>query len=67
MNQREWKVQGAKVDLAVASNVTKESSSKWSAKYDLKAEYKATALEKVIDDGPYRVASDLDGSMSVAV
>ena len=50
----------------MASNVTKESSSKWSAKYDLKAEYKATTLEKVIDDDPYRVASDLDGSMSVA-
>ena len=66
MNRREWKVQAAKVDLTAASNVTKESNSKWSAKYDLKARYKATPLEKVIDDGPYRLASSLDGSMAVA-
>ena len=66
MNQREWKVQGAKVDLTVASNVTKESSRKWSAKYDLKAEYKAAALEKAVDDGPYRLATALDGSMAVS-
>ncbi len=66
MNQREWKVQGAKVDLAAASNVTKESSSKWSAKYDLKAKYKATALEKVIDDGDYLLASAIDRGMAVS-
>lgn len=65
MNRREWKVRGAKVDLTVASNVTKESSSKWSAKYDLKAEYKATALEKVIDDSAYRLASAIDRGMGV--
>lgn len=41
MNQREWKVQGAGVELTATSNVTKESISKWSAKYDLKAKYKA--------------------------
>lgn len=35
MNQREWKVKGAKVELTAASNVTKESNSKWSARYDL--------------------------------
>ena len=65
MNQREWKTDGAKVDPTAASNVTKESNSKWSAKYDLKAEYKAAALERVIDDGPYRLASSLDGPMAV--
>lgn len=43
MNQREWKVQGAKVDLTVASNVTKESISKWSAKYVLAANYQNAA------------------------
>ena len=37
MNQREWKVEDAKVELATTSNVTKESISKWSAKYDLAA------------------------------
>ena len=43
MNQREWKVQGSKVDLTVASNVTKESISKWSAKYVLAANYQNAA------------------------
>ena len=66
MNQREWKVQGAKVELTAASNVTKESSSKWSARYDLKAEYQKTALEKVIDNGSYRLATSLDERMAVS-
>lgn len=61
MNLREWKVQGAKVKLTATSNVTKESNSKWSARYNLKAEYKIAALERVIEDGAYRVASSLDG------
>ena len=66
MNQREWIAQDAKVDLTAESNVTKESSSKWSAKYDLKAKYKATALEKVIDDGAYLLASAIDRGMAVS-
>ena len=66
MNLREWETGGAKVELTAASNVTKESNSKWSAKYDLKAEYKNAALEKVIGDGSYRVASSLDAGMGVS-
>ena len=66
MNQREWETGGAKVELTAASNVAKQSNSKWNTKYELKAEYKAAALERVIDDGPYRLASSLDGSMAVA-
>ncbi|MBS4780612.1 MAG: hypothetical protein KH012_09835, partial [Collinsella sp.] len=66
MNQREWKVQGAKVDLTAASNVTKESSSKWSAKYDLEAKYKATVLERTLGDGDYRLAATLDVRMAVS-
>ena len=66
MNQRVWKDQGTKVDLKVASNVTKESNSKWSARYDLKAEYQKKALEKVIDDGAYRLATSLDERMAVS-
>lgn len=42
MNQREWKTDGAKVELTAASSVTKESNSKWSAKYDLTASYETT-------------------------
>lgn len=66
MNLREWKVQGAKVELAATSNVPKESNSKWSARYDLNAKYKIAAMERVIDDGPYRLATALDGSMAVS-
>ena len=42
MNHKEWKADNAKVDLAAASNVIKESNSKWSAKYDFTASYKTT-------------------------
>ena len=66
MNLREWKTGGAKVELTAASNVTKESNYKWCAKYDLTAKYQNTALERVVDDGAYRVASALDRSMAVA-
>lgn len=66
MNQKEWTVQGAKVELTATSNVTKESNNKWSAKYDLKAEYKATVLERTIDDGDYRLTSALDCRMAVS-
>lgn len=66
MNQREWNTDNAKVELCVTSNVTKKSNSKWSAKYDLKAEYKKKALERVIDDGAYRLATSLDGRMAVS-
>lgn len=66
MNRREWRVQGAKVELTATSNVTKESISKWSAKYDLKAKYKATVLERTIDDGGYRLAATLDVRMAVS-
>lgn len=66
MNRREWKVQGARVELTATSNVTKESISKWSAKYDLKAKYKATVLERTLDDGTYRLAAALDARMAVS-
>ena len=66
MNQREWKTDGAKVELTAASNVTKESNSKWSARYDLKAQYKIATFKKVIDDGSYRLATALDGGMALA-
>lgn len=66
MNLREWKTGGAKVELTAASSVTKESNYKWCAKYDLTAKYQNTALERVVDDGAYRVASAVDESMAVA-
>ena len=66
MNQREWKMNNTKVELTVASNVTKESNYKWCAKHDLTAKYQNAALERVVDDSAYRVASAVDGSMAVA-
>lgn len=42
MNRREWKVQGARVELTATSNVTKESISKWNAKYDFTVSYGTT-------------------------
>lgn len=42
MNLREWETNNSKVELAATSNVTKESNSKWSAKYDLTASYETT-------------------------
>lgn len=66
MNQKEWNTDSAKVELSVTSNVTKESNNKWNAKYDLKAEYKIAALEKVIDDGAYHLATALEPGMAVS-
>ena len=66
MNQREWKTDSAKVELTAVSNVSKESNSKWSARYDLAAKYRIATLEKVIDDGSYRLAAALDARMAVS-
>lgn len=66
MNQREWKTDNAIVELSVTSNVTNESNSKWSAKYDLKAQYKTTVLKRTLDDGDYRLAATLDVRMAVS-
>ena len=63
---KEWKTGSAKVELTAKSNVSKESNNKWSAKYDLNAEYKTTALGRVFDDGPYRLATALDDRMAVS-
>ncbi len=66
MNLREWKTDSAKVELTATSNVTKESNSKWSAKYNLKAEYQNASLEKIVPDGHYRIVSTIDPSSGVA-
>ena len=66
MNRREWKSGGAKVELAATSKVTKKSDSKWSMSYDLKAEYKRTAIAMVIPDGAYRVTAAAAPHMGVS-
>ena len=65
MNLREWKAGDAKVKLTAASNVTKESGTKWAANYDIQARYELAALPKVIDDGTYHMATSLDPGMAV--
>lgn len=66
MNLRERETNYSKVELAATTNVTKESNIKWSAKYELKAKYRTSALLGVIDDGSYRLATSLDHFMVVA-
>lgn len=66
MNLREWEADSSKVELTSASNVTKESNSNWSAKFELTAEYQNTALEKIVPDGAYRIVSTIDPSSGVA-
>ena len=66
MNQRGWKTGDAKVELAATSKVTKKSNSKWSVSYDLKAEYKRTAIAMVIPDGAYRVTAAAAPHMGVS-
>lgn len=66
MNHREWEADNSKVELTANSNVTKESNSKWNAKYDLKPEYNNATLEKAIADGAYRVTAAAAPSMGVA-
>lgn len=66
MIQRGWKTDGAKVELTATSKVTKKSNSKWSVSYDLKAEYKKTAIAMVIPDGAYRVTAAAAPHMGVS-
>ena len=66
INQREWKAQGANVELDATSNVAKESNIKWSAKYDLIAKYATTAPKKLVEDGEYLLAPSLGPSLAVS-
>lgn len=65
MNQREWKVQGAKVELTATSNVTKESNSKWNAKYHFTASYQTKTIPAVLPDGDYRLSTSLDAGLAL--
>ena len=68
MNQREWNTNNVKVDLTASSNVTTQSSSRWSAKYVFVAIYdKAPAVPaRTVEDGEYLLASALDPRMAVS-
>ena len=68
MNQREWNTNNVKVDLTASSNVTTQSSSRWSAKYVFVSIYdKAPAVPaRTVEDGEYLLASALDPRMAVS-
>lgn len=59
MNQRRWKVQGAKVELAVTSNVATLPNSTLTVKYDCTAKYQAAQVKPVqsVPDGEYIICN----------
>ena len=59
MNQRRWKVQGAKVELAATSNVATLPNSTLTVKYDCTAKYQAAQVKPVqsVPDGEYMVCN----------
>ena len=59
MNQRRWKVQGAKVVLAATSNVAPLPNSTLTVKYDCTAKYQAAQVKPVqsVPDGEYMICN----------
>lgn len=59
MNQRRWKVQGAKVELAATSNVASLPNSTLTVKYDCTAKYQAAQVKPVqsVPDGEYMICN----------
>lgn len=68
MNQRKWSTNNVEVDFTASSNVTTQSSSRWSAKYVFVATYgKVPAVPaRTVEDGEYLLASALDPRMAVS-
>lgn len=59
MNQRRWKVQGAKVELAATSNVATLPNSTLTVKYDCTVKYQAAQVKPVqsVPDGEYMICN----------
>lgn len=59
LNQRRWKVQGAKVELAATSNVATLPNSTLTVKYDCTAKYQAAQVKPVqsVPDGEYMICN----------
>ena len=64
MNLREWKSDGAKVELAATSNVIKIDLYHWAVSYEFKASHQRPAHSAPLADGDYRLLSP-DGSLGV--
>ena len=59
MNLRDWKAGGAEMELDATSDVTEESNSQWSVKYNIQSDYK-DCTKAVLHDGRYCITSVLD-------
>lgn len=66
MNQRKWSTNNVEVDFTASSNVTAQSSSRWSAKYVFVATYDKAPAARTVEDGEYLLASALDPRMAVS-
>ena len=64
MNQREWRANNAKVELAATSNITTISSSSWSAKYSINVEYQDEPAKpgQIVPDGEYAIGNAGSGT-----
>ena len=63
-NRREWKANGAKVDLTATSNVTILPNNTWTAGYDFTIKYQATQVkpEQTVPDGEYTIGNGGSGT-----
>lgn len=68
MNQRERKIDGAKVKLTVTSNISAVSSYEWTTKFDFEAKYPdaSTLPGRTVEDGAYIVRMAPKPSLSLA-
>ena len=64
MNQREWKVGNAKIELAATSNVTIKDAFHWAVSYEFKVSHQQPIHSEPLADGDYRLLSP-DGSLGV--
>ena len=65
INAKKWEASNSKVNLIAITNYTSESNDKRSAKFKLKVQYVQMIFNRVLNDGPYRLAPSLAGGMAV--
>ena len=65
MNQREWKTNNAKVELTATSNVTAESSNKWTAEYNFIVAY--TKNSNIITSQPQSASGPIGSKVAFSV
>ena len=65
INAKKWEASNSKVNLIAITNHTSESNDKRSAMFKLKVQYVQMIINRVLNDGPYRLAPSLAGGMAV--